>query len=94
MKVFYGIESNYIDVTDICLNKCIINGNICIPSNDVNRYDLFNDHIPRVCKIIKMIDNNNTIKYFYENDEIVVNLNQLFIENSFKKVYIDQFLIF
>lgn len=91
MKVFYGIETNYIDVTDVCLNKCLVDGNICIPSNDVNRYDLFNDHIPGVCKIIKMIDNNNTIKYFYENDEIVVNLNQLFIENSFKKVYIDQY---
>jgi hypothetical protein len=52
MKIFYGIQNNYIDVTEICLSKLIKNNIITIPSNDHNREKYFTDPLPGILKKI------------------------------------------
>jgi hypothetical protein len=48
----YGIPSNYIDVTDVALSKCLIDNRIIIPENDHRRADLFGDPVPFIIKSI------------------------------------------
>lgn len=58
MNIYYGIRSNKIDVTDICLDKLIKNNVIYIPSGDLNRSALFTDPIYGVHKYIIILNNN------------------------------------
>jgi hypothetical protein len=41
IKIYYGIENNKIDITNICLMKCIHNNILHIPRGDINRYNIF-----------------------------------------------------
>lgn len=92
MQIFYGIHSNFIDVTSICIEKLLINNNISIPSQDVNRCQYFGDHISGVLKHIKVIDDNNNVFYFYENEEINLSLNICLDNNdSIEIINIDQY---
>ena len=43
MQIFYGIEDNQINITEICLNKLLYNNVITIPSNDSVRAHYFSD---------------------------------------------------
>ena len=52
MKIYYGIITNSIDVTDICLKKLTKNNIITIPIGDGNRSKYFTDPLPGVHKKI------------------------------------------
>lgn len=62
MKIYYGIENNYIDVTDICLSRLMKNNIITIPSDDSNRANFFTDPLLGILKKI-FIDNNGFTEY-------------------------------
>ena len=92
MKIFYGIHENYVDITNDCIDKLMINDFINIPSEDVNRKQYLNDHIPNVQKHIKIIDDDNNVIYFYEGDLINIKLNDSFKNNNtINIVNIDQY---
>lgn len=92
MNIYYGVNSNFLNVTHICVEKLMINDNIIIPCNDIDRYNYFGDHILGVLKYIKIVDKNNFVSYFYENEEINVNLNSdLSLRDSIKIINIDQY---
>ena len=92
MNIFYGVNSNFLNVTHICIEKLMINDNIIIPCNDIDRCKYFGDHIPGVLKYIKIVDKNNFVSYFYENEEINVSLNSdLSSRDSIQIINIDQY---
>ena len=55
----YGISDNYIDVTNVALEKCVYNNRIIIPQNDHKRAALFGDPVPFVVKNIYVKSRNN-----------------------------------
>lgn len=63
MKIYYGIISNLIDVTDICLYKLLNNNIISIPSGDINRANYFTDPIIGTLKKIFILNDNNLTEY-------------------------------
>ena len=63
MKIYYGIISNLIDVTDICLSKLLNNNIISIPSGDINRANYFTDPIIGTLKKIFILNDNNLTEY-------------------------------
>lgn len=73
MKIFYGIKSNNLDITDICFSKLIKNNIIRIPSEDFNRAALFTDTLPELLKSIFIEHDNNFMEYDFTN-EITINL--------------------
>ena len=75
MKFLYGIQNNYIDITDIVYNKCIINNKIYIPSNDLTRASIFGDPLIQVVKHIVLEDEYGK-KIFTINDEINIPLDK------------------
>jgi FkbM family methyltransferase len=62
MKIYYGIENQTIDVTDICFSKLMKNHIITIPSGDCNRAHFFTDPLPGILKKI-FIDNDGFTEY-------------------------------
>lgn len=63
MRVYYGISSNYIDVTDICLTSLTINNVTTIPIGDGNRASYFSDPVYGVHKSIFISTNDGLIEY-------------------------------
>jgi FkbM family methyltransferase len=87
MKVFYGIEDNKIDVTDICLSRLKHDNIIIIPIGDGNRANFFTDPLPGILKyIFVMID--NTITKYNDTTEININIltNQTYTSNNNEKI--------
>jgi len=74
MKIYYGIENNYTDVTEICFNKLLSNNIITIPDKDCNRAYYFGD--PN-CGILKkiFISINNDNELIQYNDECKIYIN-------------------
>lgn len=72
MKIYYGIENNLIDVTDICLTKLIDNKIITIPSGDIERSKHFTDPLFGTLKKIFIIDENETKTY---DDSFIIKIN-------------------
>ena len=70
MKFYYGANLIYIDITDIVYNNFLNNNIIIIPTGDINRANIFGDRFQGIVKNIKVVDNNNNIKIFYEDDNI------------------------
>jgi hypothetical protein len=75
MKFLYGIQNNYIDITDVVYNKCIINNKIHIPRNDLARASIFGDPLIQVVKHIVLEDDYGK-KIFTINDEINIPLDK------------------
>jgi hypothetical protein len=50
MLIFYGIDDNKINVTDICLNQLNRDNIITIPANDFCRAGIFGDPVQYVEK--------------------------------------------
>ena len=73
MKIYYGIITNSIDVTNICLEKLMINNIITIPIGDNNRSTYFTDPLPGIHKNI-IFDNNDFIKVYDEFTKIKINI--------------------
>lgn len=63
MRILYGIENNYRDVTNICLSKLISNNIITIPYGDGIRATYFGDHLVGKQKKVIVILNNNITQY-------------------------------
>ena len=63
MNIYYGIDQQYKDVTDICISKLNINNNIVIPSGDFERAKIFGDHLLGQKKNIKIIFSDKELIY-------------------------------
>jgi FkbM family methyltransferase len=63
MKITYGIASDSIDVTDICLSTLIINDIITIPCGDCNRSDIFTDPLDGIHKKIFILIGDALTEY-------------------------------
>ena len=87
MNIYYGIRSNKIDVTDICLDKLTKNNVIYIPSGDLNRSALFTDPIYGVHKYI-IILNDNALTEYDEFTELKINIidNTIQLDVIYKKL--------
>ena len=88
LRIFYGVEGYYRDVTDICIYnlKDEDDGNIItIPRYDNQRADYFNDHLPNVLKHILVKIDDKEYKYG-EQSRIKINLltNEIIFNNSHK----------
>ena len=75
MKFLYGIKDNYIDITNIVYEKCIINNKIHIPCNDLLRANIFGDPLIQIVKHIVLEDEYGK-KIFSINDEINIPLDK------------------
>ena len=73
MKIFYGVDDNCIDVTDICLAQLTKDNILTIPANDHHRSRYFTDPLGGVLKKIIIKDNNGTTDYNHFT-EITINL--------------------
>jgi FkbM family methyltransferase len=74
MKIYYGIITNLIDVTNICLLKLMKKYIITIPSGDINRANYFTDPLEGVHKKIIIEENNGVIKVYDEFTTIKINI--------------------
>lgn len=73
MIIYYGINGNCINVTNICMEKLTNENMIIIPSNDHTRALFFTDPLNGVHKFI-IIDNNGIITEYDEYTEVRINL--------------------
>lgn len=74
MQVLYGIEGNYIDVTDICREKLIFNNTLKIPASDHDRSYFFGDPLVNILKHIKI---GNRI--YTHHEEIVLDSSHIHV---------------
>ena len=74
MKIYYGINNNLIDVTNICIEKLRKNNIITIPCGDDNRASYFTDPLFGFHKKI-IIENNGIINEYDEFIEIELKIN-------------------
>ena len=65
MKIYYGIENVYQDVTNY-----FIKDRIFIPTNDNQRCLLFGDPLPNIVKHIKIEDDDKNVQ-IYSSEEVV-----------------------
>ena len=63
MRVYYGISSNLIDVTDICLASLTNKNVITIPRGDANRASYFSDPLYGVHKSVFVTINDELFEY-------------------------------
>ena len=74
MKIFYGIISNYIDVTKICYDILQSNNIITIPNCEARRSYYFTDPIYGTLKYIFIIDTDNNVVEYDNSFEIQINV--------------------
>ena len=85
MKIFYGSNICYKDITSFFLHKVYVeNSNIYIPENDHNRSDLFSDPCVNHLKEIIIIDNDQQTKIYPSNLEVLINSTQKSIKEMIK----------
>ena len=72
MKIRYGIISNNIDVTEICVSKLLNNNIITIPDDDYNRAQLFTDPVYGTVKNIFILINEDLTIY---DDNLIIKIN-------------------
>lgn len=75
MKIFYGIQNNNIDITDICHDKLKKNNKITIPHNDHIRTSYFSDPLVGILKYIYLQLNDGTIHEFDKDKKIIIDTN-------------------
>ena len=81
--VYYGVDLDYIDVSQIIIDNCICNGIAYIPNGEDERIRLFSDYLPGVLKQVfiknKLTDEITACSYFTDvyidtiNDNIYIN---------------------
>lgn len=79
MKIYYGADNHYIDVTDICLRNISNNDTATIPCGDHSRAAQYTDPIFGTKKRI-FIENNGTITEY--DDSYTIRINTLTSEIS------------
>jgi len=62
-RIYYGIWTNHIDITDLCLKKCTYNSIVFIPATEIKRSSLFTDPIVYTLKSIFVHDITDKVKY-------------------------------
>lgn len=72
MKITYGNENNFIDVTSICFSKLKKNGKIIIPFGDVIRSTFFTDPLFNVYKSIFIEDDVGVKTQYNQNVQIEI----------------------
>lgn len=95
MKIYYGLNNSFIDVTSICIEKLTNNNIITIPFGDINRSKYFLDPFVGVVKKI-FIENEGIISEYDEFNQIIINIsnnsilacnpNQPEIDNKIKNI--------
>jgi FkbM family methyltransferase len=63
VKVLYGAGLEYIDVTDIAMNRCWNSGNLMIPGADIVRASIFGDPLFGTLKDIKIVTGDRVTTY-------------------------------
>ena len=63
IRIYYGVENKYINVTNACMNMLKHGNTITIPSGDGNRAFYFTDPINGVHKKIFIVVNDETTEY-------------------------------
>jgi hypothetical protein len=89
MKIYYGIENNNIDVTDICLSKLVKDNIITIPLNDHNRAYYFGDPVYGIKKKIFISINDNNEQLIYDEQyKIYINIitNEISTDNEVNNI--------
>jgi FkbM family methyltransferase len=94
MRVYYGISSNYIDVTDACLSSLTKNNVITIPFGDINRARYFSDPIIGTRKRVFVsiteglfeYDDNNIVKIDLIDNKITV-INENLINSELNNIH-------
>lgn len=84
MKIFYGNNNSFIDVSNICLTKLLFNNIIIIPSGDINRSNYFTDPIYGILKKIIILIDNKLLEY---EDFYTIKINIL--DNSITTISLD-----
>lgn len=74
MKVYYGNNNTYIDVTNICLEELTNNNTMIIPCGDCNRAQYFTDPLFEVKKIIIIEHNLHVTEY---DDSYTIKINTI-----------------
>ena len=78
MRIYYGILTHSIDVTDICLEKLTKNNVITIPSSDHKRSRYFTDPLVGTEKMIMIVISDVLTKYdIFSQVEINVMTNEV-----------------
>lgn len=72
MNIYYGIESHYIDITEICYAKLKIDNVITIPWGDTNRTAFFTDPLFGTLKSI-FIETNGRVTVYGSHFAIHIN---------------------
>jgi len=80
MKIFYGIPNNNIEVTEICYNKLMLNNIITIPDSDKFRASQFSDPIFGIHKKVFIINDDEYISEYNENQLIKIDISNNKIE--------------
>jgi len=88
LKIYFGILDNYIDITDICYDKCLEYKFIHIPKDINEKINLFGDHLPGILKYIKIIDKLGNYK-IYNSDEQIFIKNDILYNFEYKEFEID-----
>lgn len=73
MKFYYGIENNYLDITDKVIEKCSNDKLIIILQGDHHRTSLFTDPIVGTLKHIKYVNNDGNEFIVSENQSLFIN---------------------
>ena len=80
MKVYYGVEGKYQDVTEIAVEKSLSEGILRIPKTEFERCNMFGDPLPNVLKHIKVgekiYSHEQIICVDYETGESRVNVER------------------
>jgi hypothetical protein len=77
--VFYGVDSQKIDVSQIVIDQCTTNGIAYVPKGETARIELFSDPFPGILKRIfikNTLTNEDTI-YEYFTDIYIDTINNI-----------------
>jgi len=66
VSVLYGVEDQYKDVTRLCMFHCTKEGILRIPKTDLERAQIFGDHVPGVFKHIIVRINDDEHKLLHD----------------------------
>lgn len=62
-RIFYGLEPNWLDVTNKAMNLCLVDGILSFPLSDGERAQLFGDPIPGRIKFIRFQQNEHVFDF-------------------------------
>lgn len=91
MKIFYGINSQSIDVSEICYNNLKKNNTIVIPKGDIARASIFGDPLFGILKKIFILDDNGVINEYDDSLEIKIDLTNNNVTVSSEYDNVDKF---